>query len=831
MLHKQFIRRQLTSAKKQSSIFILCVALSMVTLVALRGFGESVDRALLADAQALHAGDIIIHTHYPFSEPVLSVVAALEAQDRVESARVYEFYSVVRAVTEDASLLANLKVVEPGYPFYGRVELASGRAFQEVLRPGHIIVEQNLLDRLGLRPGDPLRVGQTTLIIRDVLVHEPDRPVNFFSLGPRIFIAAADLEALDLVKKGSQIQYTYLLKVNDGHDLNRLAAQLERVADAELERVETFRTAESGIKRFFDDFIFFLSLIGIFTLLLAGIGIQSSLTAFLREKDNTVAIVKTVGATSRFITGHYFWVVSILGLLGTLLGLALGFLLQGFFPPLFQDFLPPHVTLTISGRAIFEGLLLGVFVVAAFTFLPLYRLEEFKPSFVFRKEISRLQKGFPYYLTIFLILLFFTGMVLWQLRDIQIGLYFVGGALVLIMITALLAEGVLFLLRRAYIKPLALRQALRGLFRPRNATRAIVITLATSLAVIFAIYLIERNLDATFIQSYPEDAPNLFVLDIQPAQLADFSATLDMEAVYYPIVRGTISTINGQPIDREQERGRDDNGLARNFVLTYRNDLIEGEMVVHGETLYRADWPAAQVSIADEMLSLRDFKLGDRINFNIQGVPLEATVSSIRTRQAESSQPLFSFVFPEAVLKDAPQTIFTGVRVEPGQIPSLQNKLVAQFPNVSVIDVTAAIAILGEVVRKISRIIRFFTLFSILAGLLIIISSVFATRFARIQEAVYFKVLGAKGRFVLQVFTLENLLLGFISAVLALFLSQVGGWLVSVQLLEIPYQPFAGASLLMVVVTMLLVTTVGLLASISILRQKPISFLREQTET
>ncbi len=206
-------------------------------------------------------------------------------------------------------------------------------------------------------------------------------------------------------------------------------------------------------------------------------------------------------------------------------------------------------------------------------------------------------------------------------------------------------------------------------------------------------------------------------------------------------------------------------------------------------------------------------------------------MSSIRTRQAESSQPLFSFVFPEAVLKDAPQTIFTGVRVEPGQIPSLQNKLVAQFPNVSVIDVTAAIAILGEVVRKISRIIRFFTLFSILAGLLIIISSVFATRFARIQEAVYFKVLGAKGRFVLQVFTLENMLLGFISAVLALFLSQVGGWLVSVQLLEIPYQPFPGASLLMVVVTMLLVTTVGLLASISILRQKPISFLREQTET
>ena len=830
MLHKGFIRRQLTSAKKQSSIFVLCVALSMVTLVALSGFGESVNRALLQDAQALLAGDISIRSGYEFTPPVQAQVTELTERGAVEAVNIYEFYSVVRLLDETGSVLANLKVVEPGYPFYGQVELASGQPFASRLQPGQIIVEQLLLDRLGSAVGDSLRVGETTLIIADVVTHEPDRPVNFFSFGPRVFIAAADLNRLALIGDKSRVRYSQLLKVPDSRQLDAIAGQLEGVADSEFEEVETYRTAESGVKRFFDDFLFFLSLIGIFTLLLAGIGIQSSLTAYLRERTNTIAVIKTMGATSPFITRHYLLVVAILGAIGTSLGLSAGYLLQGFFPILFAAFLPPNVSLTISVWAVLESLLLGVCVVAAFTFMPLYRLEEFKPSFIFRKEVVPLKKGRPYYLTALGILLFFIGLVLWQLQDTEVGLYFVGGVLALVLITALLTELLLRVLRRQRLKSLASRQALRGLFRPGNATRPIIITLATSLAVIFTIFLIERNLDASFIQSYPDDAPNLFVVDIQPDQVAEFSETLGREAEFFPVIRGGITTINGQPIDREAEEEREGENLARQFNLTYRDHLLEGEGIAQGETLFRADWAEPQVSILDEMLTLRPFALGDMITFRIQGVPMQARIASIRTRDEESIRPFFNFVFPAAVLQDLPQTIFTAVRVAPDEIAPLQNRLVARFPNISVIDVTAAIASLGEVVRKISRVIRFFTLFSIIAGVLIIISAILATRLARIQEAVYFKVLGAKGRFVLQVFTLENLVLGLVSGLLALLLSQVGSWIISVQVFEIDYRPFLGPSLLLIALTLLLVTTVGLLASLSILRHKPITFLREQNE-
>jgi putative ABC transport system permease protein len=223
-------------------------------------------------------------------------------------------------------------------------------------------------------------------------------------------------------------------------------------------------------------------------------------------------------------------------------------------------------------------------------------------------------------------------------------------------------------------------------------------------------------------------------------------------------------------------------------------------------------------------------KIGDRITFKVQGVPLQARISSIRSRTRESIRPFFYFVFPDNTLRAAPQTIFTAVRVPKQKISALQTKVVANFPNVSVIDMTELLTRFSTVVKKLSLIIRFFAVFSMVAGILIILSSILATRYARIQEAVYYKILGARSHFVVQIFTLENLVLGLVSATLALLISQVGSWLICLKVLHITYRPFILESILLIVATALLVTTVGLLPSISILRKKPVVFLREQTQ-
>ncbi len=844
-MHFRFIYRQITTSWKQTTVFVACVALSLVTLVSLGGFGESVNNSLLRDARQLLAADVVVEAGFPFQDELAAELDELATQEDVVVANTYEFISVVRVTDGEDTLLSELKVVEPGYPFYGEVVLESGRPFGEVLQAGQIIVGQNLLDRLGLEIGDSLQVGDAELTIADVVIFEPDQPVDFFVLGPRIFTAAADLEALNLIKPGSRVSYRTLLQVPEGQ-VETVAAQLEAAADTRQESVDTYLTNQSGVQAFFEDFLSFLNLIGIFTLMLAGIGIQSSLSAFLKEREDTIAVLRTFGASGGFVIRQFFSVTVILGMVGIVIGLILGYIMQFLFPVVFAPFLPPQVEFILSIRAMLEGVLLGFFVVAAFTFLPLYQIYNLKPRFIFRRESVPLARGWLYFTAIGLILLFFAGMVYWYLRNPERTIYFAGGTVGLVLITAAITQGVLWVLRRRKLKPLASRQALRGLFRPRNATAAIIITLATSLAVLFTIYLIEANLDASFVEAYPEDAPNMFILDIQPDQREGVAEILSRPTTFFPVVRGRVVAVNGEAVTEDetnnqaagandpQQQDEDGPNLDFPFSLTYRTggELESFEQLMAGNAVFSdQEIGRAQVSVSSELLEAYPFEVGDVIEFSIQGVPLEAEVTSLREIDQEEASfaPRFSFVFREADLVSAPQTILTTVNVAPEEVAGLQNRLVGAFPNLTVVDVSAAIDTLAELVGNITIIIRFFTLFSIVAGVLIIISSVLATRFARIQESVYFKVLGAKRQFVLKVFTLENVFIGFASALIALFLSQLAGYLLVTQVFELDYRPYWVPSVLLMAFSVGLVTTVGLLASISILNKKPITFLRDNT--
>jgi len=254
------------------------------------------------------------------------------------------------------------------------------------------------------------------------------------------------------------------------------------------------------------------------------------------------------------------------------------------------------------------------------------------------------------------------------------------------------------------------------------------------------------------------------------------------------------------------------------------------EQIVTGNTLFRKDWSGLQVSVLDTVLKMRDMHVGDTITFRIQGIPIAARIASIRTSSREVMQPFFYFVFPDKVLNDAPQTLFAAVRVNKERIAPLQNRIAADFPNITAINLTETVAVFAGIMGKLSTIVRFFTFFSVIAGVLIIVSSIFATRYARIRESVYFTILGARRRFVLAVFAAENLCLGLASAVSALILAQTGSWAVCRFALDVTYQPFAGISLLMAMATTLLIMAIGLGASLSILNVKPVEFLREQAD-
>jgi len=833
-VHILFLIRQLMRSSNQALVFILCVILSIGSITAFSGFSQNVNRVLLKDARKIHAADIIIRSASEISSGLARAINQLVLDGRVKKTRYYRFYSVVRTSEEDKSVLSDVKIVQKGYPFYGEVVLKSGRLFHDVLIPGSVVVAQLLLDRLDVKIGDSLKVGFTTLTIQDVVVSEPDRPVDLFSIGPRIFVADEDRDALGLIRKGSRIRYMTLLKVlhteKVEENTNEIADGLKKMQDPGIESVDTFQTARSRIKRFLDNFLFFLKLVGLFILMIAGFGIQGTLTAFLNEKKNTIAIFKTVGATNRYITIHFMVIVFILGIIGIILGFFTGYIMQHGLALMLDTFLPENLTISLSWTGALEGVFLGLCVISLFAFIPLYRIKDTKPIIILRKEKPNPPQKWPLYLSGFLSLAFFSGLVFWHMKDFRLGLYFIAEISGLILVSFLFATLLLFILKRLHIRSLPLRLAVKSMFRQNSATRPIIITLTASLYVIFTIFLIEENLDAAFIESYPDDAPNMFFVNIQKNQVEEFSKTLDRKVSFYPVVRARVASINDKKIDVQKERKQKRDNFGRSFNLTYREDLLETEELIEGKSLFRNDWEDIQVSILDMVVDMRKMSVGDYIEFKIQGVPLKARISSIRAQKRETLSPFFYFVFPNKALKEAPQTIFTAIKAEPGQIATIQNRVVAKFPNISVIDVSQTAKVFSKMMKQLSKVVRFFSILSIAAGILILVSTIFATRVERIIEAVYYKILGAGKKFVFMVFALENLLIGLLSGFLALIMAQVTSYLITRFGFELSYQPFLLSCFFMLCMTLMTVVIIGVIASRSILNKKPITFLKEQPD-
>ncbi|MBA3028224.1 MAG: FtsX-like permease family protein [Desulfobacteraceae bacterium] len=825
-----FIFRQLARSSRQALLFVVCVALSICSITAFTGFSDSINQSVLNDARTLHAADVLIRSKTEISGPLDNLLSDWIRKGQIQRARVYEFNSVVRTADDASSLLADIKIVEKGYPFYGRVLLKSGRNFHDVLKSGRTVVDASLLDRMGIRAGDVLKVGYVSLIVDDVAMNEPDRPVNMFSFGPRVFIADEDRDRLGLIRKGSRVEYTQLLKVLNNADVDALTNRLKAVTTSAEVRIDTFQTAQSRFKRFLDNFLFFLTLVGFFVLVVSGFGIQMTLTAFLNEKKATIAIMKTLGATNRYIIRHFLVIVFIMGFVGIICGLVAGYGIQNGLARMLRSFLPTNIQLLVSWAGIAEGIFLGVAVLAMFTVFPLYRVKDMRPVVILRKDVSDKPKKRYYVLSGVIFLVILSALVFWHTRDFQFGAYLISGMCGLILVTYIATAFVLSLAQKIKFRQLAFRQAVKGLFRRDNATKPIVVTLTASLCVIFSIFLMQMNLDVSFVQSYPPGAPNVFFIDIQPSQAKAFTELIGQKVTLYPVVRARIVSINGIKIDPEKEQEKRRDNFSRVFNLTYQEVLLPNEKLISGKHLFRNDWKEPQVSILDMVVEMRPLSIGDMMEFNIQGVPLKARVSSIRTREGEAISPFFYFVFQEKILGSAPQTIFSALHLEKDRIPALQNAVVSKFPNITVIDVTETLKIFSGLLTQLSTIIRFFALLSIAAGLLILISAVFATRTERIIESVYYKVLGAKKAFVFKVIALENFFMGILAGLLALFMAQAVVYLICKHVLEIPYHFFLATCVLMVLAVVLLVVLIGIFASRSILDKKPISILKEQPD-
>lgn len=830
-MNLRFILSEISHSRGQGWIFVVCVALSLVSLVAINSFHRDVNQSLMADARKLHGGDVIIRSHHPLAPAILTELGELKDLKDVDVSRSWEFYSVARSATKEKTVLANIKAVDEYYPLYGSVRLASANNFQDVLQQGKAVVASSLLTRLEVAVGEKIQVGSIALTIVDVIESESQRPVNFFDFGPRIFVSSSDLEAMDLLKAGSRAHYEALIKIHGQSDPDLLAKSLEQLATPGQENVSTYVSAPSRVKRFFDNLLFFLSLISVFTMLLAGLGMQSSLAALLRHKEKSLAVIRALGASSSFLFKHYIALVLILSLVGCTVGIFGAYVLEQNFATIFEGLLPDNIQLGLSVEDIVEGTFLGLAVVAFFSFFPLRSLSLVKPVAVLRKETSAEYSKSTYIFFLCGVFLF-TGLIIRQLDDVKIGLYFVAGIFALVAVTTLLVVVLLFLMGRISSGTLSSRQAIKSMLRPGNAAKTIIVTLSSALTLLLTIGLVQNNLRSTYISSYPEDAPNLFCIDIQKNQKDGFVELLSGGAELFPVIRARLLAINGEKVVREKELEKRGDSLAREFNLTYRDLLLEDEVLLEGDSLLgTGDLKPGliPVSLLDSVAEMGNMGMGDILTFNVQGLTLKAQVVSVRSRTKSMLYPFFYYVFSEEDLGPAPQTFFAALTVPPGEIGQIENRVVAKYPNISTINVAETAKELGRIMEKLSSVITFFSLFSIVAGLLILVSSILATRLARIQEAVFYKILGANSFFVWRVFAIENLILATVSGGCALVISQIASWALCRFVFDIKHSPDLTFCLLLLGSATVIVVFTGLISSLSIIRKKPGQFLSKKS--
>jgi len=825
--------RETRGAGRHFVYFLACVTVGVAAIVAVGSFGASLERTVGRSAKALMGGDVEIRAARPLSAEPAQLVAALAGEGAVVT-RVRELVAMAQAGEKgDArTQLVEVKAVEPGYPFYGHLGTDPERPLAELVGGGRALVHRSLLERLGLRVGDRLRIGESDLIISGIITQEPDRAVGVFSLGPRVLIAGDDLDRTGLVRPGSRVRYRTLFRLPDGASAEDVVESLARRLPDSAVRITTYAQAQPALRRFWDQLTMYLGLTGLVALMVGGIGVAVSVRAFVRAKLATIAILKSLGAGWRQILMAYLCQTALLGFGGSLLGAALGSGIQPLLSPVLARLLPFPVDLVISPVAILKGLALGVGVTLLFALWPLLEIRRVPPALILRKEVEPILRGRRPWTALLPIAAGLAALALWQAGSWKIGGLFVAGLAGALVALGLGARLIVAAARRARARALAWRQAVANLHRPGSHAGAVLVSLGLAIMLIAAVALLEGNLREQLVTKSADTAPAFFFIDIQSDQaerLRRLVQSLGGSAPdLVPVVRSRLAGIDGTPISADARTRKDDPWyLTREYVLTWA-EVAPGHNSVVAGRWWSPEEAAREplISVEEEIAKQLGVGIGGTLTFDVQGVPVTARVVNLRRVDWQTFNSNFFVIFSPGALDGAPTTYIATAQVRPEDEGRVQAAVVATFPNVSAIPVREVLARVASVLDQIALAMRLVAGFSILSGLVVMVGALSITRSQRLYQSVILKVLGATRGFLARAFAIEYALLGAGAGLCGTALSAVLAWAVLHFALEVRWSWAPGTLALGVVGATGLALAVGLLGTRRLLAQKPLGVLR-----
>ncbi len=830
--------RDTRASRRRLLLYSLSIVLGVAALIGISALGDSLRAAVDSQAKGLLGADLSATARQTFSEKAL-------ARFRVTGGELATGIATTTMATfgNGSPRLVQVTAVEGGFPFYGEVETAPADAFG-LLADGHsAIVEEAALAQAGVAVGGEIRLGGKTFTIVGALKKYPGQSPFTSMFAPRVQVSKAGLESTSLLRKGSFSQHTAYLKLPAATDAKELEKKLR--ADLRGERM-SFATAEERKEQIGDalkNIFSFTSLVGFLALFLGAVGVASAMHVFIRQRLATVAILRCLGASARTSFAIYLLQGLGLGLVGSALGTALGLSLQLALPFVLQKFLPYHLEFAVSWPAVLKGVSAGVGVSALFTLLPLLEVRRVSPLHVLRSGYEDDSRPDPLRWLVYAAIGFSVfGFATLQTGNWKAGLAFSGAMAVSFAILAGAAHGIIWLARRLRTGwlPYTWRQGVANVHRPNNRTLLLMMSLGLGTFMLLTLLLVRAGLLGQLEGMSSGDRPNLMFFDVQPDQIDRLVAIAKREGVPLtktsPIVTMRLSGLKGrtaEEISADKTSSLPAWALRREYRSTFRGALDDAEKLVEGNFTGRvaADSPA-RVPVSIEQGIARDLqlKLGDELEFNVQGVTVKAVIGSIRQVEWRRMQTNFFFVFPLGPLDSAPATFAAAARASnPEDTARLQRAVAKELPTVSAIDLGFVLRLFDGIFTKIAWAISFLASFTVITGLVVLVSAVLMGRHQRVREAVLLRTLGAQRRQLRQIMFAEYTVLGLLAATTGGVLAVAANALLAKFIFKVSMVPplplLFGA---IAAVTALTIIT-GWLANRGVSNHPPLAVLREET--
>ncbi len=836
-------RREARSARRRLLLYGSSMALGVAGLVALQGLRSTVRAAVDARSRTLLGADLRLESRSPFAGEAARLLGAIEALAQEPAAHVTRFGSMVLVPSSGRTRLVDVHGVDPSYPFYGAIETDPPGAWPGLQREEPVaLVDPGALVQLDLAPGDALLLGSLRLRILGSVRRTPGTVGLRTSVAPRVFLARRHVAATGLVERGSLVDHHAYLRVAP----ERLGPWLEEqrgALDAARVREDTVEEVQREASRSFAALTRSLGLVGLAALLLGGIGIAAGVRVWVRERFDSVAVLRSLGASFGDVLAAYGIVATGLGAAAGAAGAALGTALQAALPALLAGLLPVEIAFRPDPVAIATGLALGLWMTGLFVAGPLFDLARVPPLRALRRDFEAEPAPRAGRAALALALgASLLGASLWQAPSWRVGLAFAGGlGLVLAALAGASWAATAWLRRhRARRAPFWLRQGLANLFRPRNHTLATVLAIGFGLHLVATLHAVERNVLAQIALDTRPDRPNLVLFDVQRDQLAELEGFLaEREAPVLeqvPLVSARIARVRDRDVgDWLREAGELARGLRwalrREYRLTWSAERRETEQVVAGAwwtDAPRRPGEPAPVSLEEELAATLGVGLGDRLVWDVQGVAIPSVVTSLRAVDWGHLATNFLAIFPPGVLEEAPRSSVLLLHVPEAEARArLQGDLVARFPNVSALDATLILEALDAVLAQVGLAVRALSLLTLAAGLVILVAAAAASRHERTREALLLRTLGASGRVVRRVVATEAIALGALAAGVGAATALASSAALVVWLFELPYRPPWGDLALLALATFVTTAALGAWHGRPATRGSPLAGLRE----